>query len=115
MSIDRFEGMRSIGVAATLSAAAKSATASEFAKPRAALAQFEVQGRARDQVDLTNEQRLSRFKSLFDARETNLDGQDRLGNFEIQRLMSQYNQAETLASSVMKKSDDTTSSIIGKI
>jgi len=40
---------------------------------------------------------------------------DRMGNFEIQDLMSAYNQAETLASSVLKKRDDTSSSIIGKI
>jgi hypothetical protein len=33
----------------------------------------------------------------------------RLGNFEIQRLMSQYNQAETLSSNVQKKLDDTKS------
>jgi hypothetical protein len=35
--------------------------------------------------------------------------QARLGNFEIQRLMSQYNQAETLSSNVQKKLDDTRS------
>ena len=38
-----------------------------------------------------------------------------LGNFEIQSLMSAFNQAETLASSVQKKRDDTASSTIGKI
>ena len=36
-----------------------------------------------------------------------LESKDRMGNFEIQRLMSTYNQAETLASSVQKKLDDT--------
>ena len=44
-----------------------------------------------------------------------LEAQDRLGNFEIQRLMSSFNQAETLASSVQKKADDTASAVIGKI
>jgi hypothetical protein len=44
-----------------------------------------------------------------------LEAQDRLGNFEIQNLMSRYNQAETLASSVQKKADDTASAVIGKI
>ena len=39
----------------------------------------------------------------------------RMGNFEIQRLMSSYNQAETLASSVLKKSSDTAAGVIGKI
>jgi hypothetical protein len=38
-----------------------------------------------------------------------LEAQDKLGNFEIQRLMSQYNQAATLASHVQKKLDDTIS------
>jgi|SoiMethySBSTD1v2_1073268.scaffolds.fasta_scaffold2016656_1 hypothetical protein len=40
---------------------------------------------------------------------------DRMGNFEIQRLMSAFNQAETLASNVQKKSDDTISGIQQKI
>jgi bacteriocin-like protein len=44
-----------------------------------------------------------------------LEAQDRLGNFEIQRLMSSFNQAETLAASVQKKADDTASAVIGKI
>ena len=44
-----------------------------------------------------------------------LEAQDRLGNFEIQNLMSRYNQAETLASSIQKKADDTASAVIGKI
>src|SRR5437867_3144038 len=44
-----------------------------------------------------------------------LEAQDRMGNFEIQRLMSAYNQAETLASSVQKKMDDTVGAVIGKI
>ena len=44
-----------------------------------------------------------------------LQSQDKSGNFEIQQLMSAYNQAETLASSVLKKRDDTANAIIGKI
>lgn len=35
-----------------------------------------------------------------------LEAEDRLGNFEIQELMSRYNQSETLASSVRKKESD---------
>lgn len=46
---------------------------------------------------------------------TSLDAQDRMGNFEIQRLMSAYNQAETLSSNVQKKLDETQRSVIGKI
>jgi hypothetical protein len=44
-----------------------------------------------------------------------IEAQDRMGNFEIQRLMSSYNQAETLASSVLKKLSETNSGVIGKI
>jgi hypothetical protein len=32
-----------------------------------------------------------------------LQGQNRMGNFEIQDLMSSYNQAETLTSSIARK------------
>ena len=45
----------------------------------------------------------------------NLEAQDRMGNFEIQRLMSAFNQAETLASNVQKKADDTVSGQTQKI
>ena len=44
-----------------------------------------------------------------------LEAQDRMGNFEIQRLMSAFNQAETLASNVQKKLDDTISGTQQKI
>jgi hypothetical protein len=43
------------------------------------------------------------------------ESSDRLGNFEIQNMMSQYNQAQSLASSVLKKRDNTNNSIINKI
>jgi hypothetical protein len=38
-----------------------------------------------------------------------------LGNFEIQNLMSAFNQAETLSSSIQKEVDDTRNGVIGKI
>jgi hypothetical protein len=38
-----------------------------------------------------------------------------LSNFEIQQLTSQYNEAETLASSVQKKQEDTDNSVVQKI
>lgn len=41
--------------------------------------------------------------------------QDKLGNFQIQRLMSDFNQAQTLASSILKKRDDTGNAVIQKI
>jgi hypothetical protein len=42
----------------------------------------------------------------FEESGKKLEGQDRMGNFEIQRLMSAFNEAETLASNVKKKRDD---------
>ena len=53
-------------------------------------------------------------RGLLDAGK-DLESQDKLGNFEIQGLMSSYNQAATLASSVLKKKDDAASAVIGKI
>jgi hypothetical protein len=58
---------------------------------------------------------LSSIKSKFDSAGKDLEAQDKLGNFEIQDLMSTYNEAQTLASSVRKKLDDTASAVIGKI
>jgi hypothetical protein len=40
---------------------------------------------------------------------------DRIGNFEIQRLMSAFNQAETLASQTMRRVNDTLNSVTVKI
>ena len=58
---------------------------------------------------------LSRLESTLADIIKELEAEDRLGNFDIQRLMSQYNQAEQLASQVQKKKDDTESAIIQKI
>jgi hypothetical protein len=44
-----------------------------------------------------------------------LASRDRLGNFEIQRLMSVFNQAESLASSTMRKADDAMTQVIRRI
>ncbi|MBC7772938.1 MAG: hypothetical protein H7210_10620 [Pyrinomonadaceae bacterium] len=60
-------------------------------------------------------QRLEAFAAKFGAKLKELEAQDKLGNFEIQDLMSDYNQTETLASSVLKKRDDTANAIIQKI
>jgi len=38
--------------------------------------------------------------------DSGMTAQDRMGNFEIQRLMSAFNQAESLSSNVTKKKDD---------
>lgn len=44
-----------------------------------------------------------------------LEADDKIGNFEIQDLLSRSNQAETLKSSVRKKVDDTASAVIGNV
>lgn len=44
-----------------------------------------------------------------------LEAEDKLGNFEIQDLMSTFNQSQQTASSVQKKQDDTANSVISKV
>jgi hypothetical protein len=56
--------------------------------------------------------RSATFIRRFEAHLNSLEAKDRLGNFEIQRLMSACNQAATPASNVMKKQDETASAII---
>lgn len=58
---------------------------------------------------------LGELRDAFSSALEDLETADKLGNFEIQDLMSRFNQAETLASSVLKKKDDTASSVIGKV
>lgn len=55
------------------------------------------------------------LRRKFEEANKDLENQDKLGNFEIQTLMSEFNQAESLSSSMKKKSDDQNSSVIGKI
>src|SRR5215469_3596291 len=47
------------------------------------------------------------IKNALDNKAKDPQNQDKLGNFEIQSLMSEFNEAHTLASSVLKKKDDT--------
>lgn len=44
-----------------------------------------------------------------------LDAQDRMGNFEMQDLMSRFNQAEATASAVQKRAADVEASLLEKI
>ncbi|MCC7383655.1 MAG: hypothetical protein IT384_17575 [Deltaproteobacteria bacterium] len=62
-----------------------------------------------------NQDMADAIKNRFQDAIKDLEAQDKLGNFEIQDLMSTYNQAETLASSVLKKRDDTSNAVIGKV
>jgi hypothetical protein len=58
---------------------------------------------------------LERARKAFEDAMKDLESQDKLGNFEIQDLMSAYNQMETLASTVAKKLDDTINCILNRI
>ena len=44
-----------------------------------------------------------------------LESKDKITQFDIQELMSKFNQAKSIAESVRDKRDDTASSIMGKI
>ena len=55
------------------------------------------------------------IKNALDDKDKDLQSQDKLGNTQIQTLMSNYNEAQTLASSVMKKKDDTAKAVMNKI
>lgn len=59
--------------------------------------------------------RLEQFAKNFSEKIKELEEQDKLGNFEIQDLMSQYSKANSLVSSILKKKDDVTNAIISKI
>ena len=58
------------------------------------------------------QQNVQTIKNALDNKDKDLQSQDKLGNFEIQTLMSNYNEAETTASSILKKKDDDGNSII---
>lgn len=58
---------------------------------------------------------LQNMKEKLEQRLKDLEAQDKLGNFEIQRLMSQYNQAEQATAAILKKKQDTESRVIQKI
>ena len=62
-----------------------------------------------------NQDMADAIKNRFQDAIKDLEAEDKLGNFEIQDLMSTNNQAETLASSVLKKRDDTSNAVIGKV
>ncbi len=62
-----------------------------------------------------NRAALDALRSRFESATKDLESKDKLGNFEIQGLMSSYNRAETTASDVKKKVDDTQNGIVQKI
>lgn len=56
-----------------------------------------------------------KLREIFTDMLRELQSQDKMINFEIQNLISRHNQAESLASSVEKKKQDTEAAIIQKI
>jgi hypothetical protein len=58
---------------------------------------------------------LASLSDALAAAKNNAASGDELSNFEIQNLMSQYNQSEQLASSVQKKKNDTANAVIQNI
>ena len=66
-------------------------------------------------AEKSNQDMIDSIKAKFQDAVSALESEDKLGNFEIQDLMSTFNQAETLASSVLKKRDDTGNAVIGKV
>jgi hypothetical protein len=68
-----------------------------------------IDGKPDNELSMKNTKKIESIRSGFDSKMKGLEAQDRMGNFEIQRLMSAFNQAETLSSNVQKKMDDTVS------
>jgi len=58
---------------------------------------------------------LGHHLSRLEARLGELESQDKLENFELQGLMSEYNEGKTLASTVEKQLDCLNSAILTKI
>jgi hypothetical protein len=65
--------------------------------------------------DASHSDLVSAMQSAFDNAGQDLQNQDKMGNFEIQTLMSDYNEASSMASSVLQHQQSTTNSIIGNI
>lgn len=68
-----------------------------------------------EQLTKKTEAAMARLKKQLESATKDLESQDRMGNFEIQRLMSEFNQAETQSSNVRKKLEDTKNAIVSKL
>lgn len=54
---------------------------------------------------------IQKVKDALDGKDKDLQNQDKLGNFEIQQLMSDYSKTETMISNTIKKEHDTANSV----
>jgi hypothetical protein len=62
-----------------------------------------------------NSRMIENARGRFQDAIKDLEADDKMGNFEIQDLLSRSNQAETLRSSIRKKLDDTAGAQIGNV
>lgn len=74
-----------------------------------------TRGKLAQATEVKDKKALEKLKVKLEQELKDLETQERLANFEIQRLMSQYNQAEQAASRIYKKKQDTESGVIRKI
>ncbi len=68
-----------------------------------------------DQQIKSAEETAEKLKVKLNEAMKDLQSQDKLGNTEIQHLMSNYNEAQTTLSSIQKKRDDAINAVISKI
>lgn len=74
-----------------------------------------TRGKSAQAPEAKNKEAWEKLKEKLEQELKDLEAQERLANFEIQRLMSPYNQAQQTASRIHKKKQDTESSVIRKI
>lgn len=75
--------------------------------------QLKTQNANDEALDGAERQReLAQKQKQLRERQKSLESHDRLGNFEIQRLMSQQHQGKKTLSGALKKRDETTSAVI---
>lgn len=72
-------------------------------------------GDVKDETQAHNGEVVEGLKRRFEDGLSDLDNENKLSNFEVQDLMARYNQAESIASSLRKKLDDTENGQIQKI
>jgi hypothetical protein len=70
---------------------------------------------ASNALDKANADKIESVRKGFEGKQKDLEAEDKMGAYEIQDLMSQYNQSESLLNSVRGKLDKTTEGGISKI
>lgn len=102
-------------IAAVLGMASGTASATDGITRLIAVTQMKAANANDDALKGAEQQReLVKQQQQLRDRQKSLESQDRMGNFEIQRLMSQHNQSEQRRSNVQKKHDDTSNATAKK-